>query len=826
MPFEHLLQDVRYSCRVLARTPGFTAAAVLSLAMGIGANAAVFGFADAVLLRPLPVAHPDEMMAVGSVTAIPESDASSLVSSYPDYLDIRTRSRSFDGLAAFTYVTAGFSTTSGAAPELKEGMLASGNFFSVLGITPAIGRAFTAEEDRVPGRDPVVVLGFSLWEHEFASDPHVLGRHVEIDGKTFTVIGVAPSTFTGLNPVVRTDFFAPLMMSPWLVGDPGAASLRARDARTLTLIGRLAPGVSQRTAQAEVSVIGTNLARAYPETNKSCRFAVRTELQSRIDEDPPTAILVAMLAMLALAVLFVACANVAGLLASRAPVRAREVALRLAIGAGRSRVIGQLTTESMLIALLGAAAGVGVGRVGIALLRQIRIPADLPISLSIRVDHRVLIFSILLAVASAFLFGLSPAIRAARTDLTAVMKGSDPTGSTHRAGRARGLLVIAQIAISVVLLVAATFVYRAFQYRLANGPGYRTDHLLMATVDTSLVRYTAAQANGFFEDLTDRIRELPGVERVSLATGIPMSNDLDIETVVPEGFRFAIGQGTATVLASWVDQYYFPAMGLSVLSGRNFLAQDTLNAPLVAIVNQQFAHHYWPDQNPLGKRLRVVDGSSAASVMVVGVVSTSKYVSIAEGPTDFVYFPFRQKHIRRADLLIQSAGDAGGLAAAVRRAVRRLDPNLPVYNVRTMAEFYGTRATNTVSVLTWTIAGMGAVGLSLALIGLYGLVAYDASRRTREIGLRMAIGADRAAVLRMVLRQGVVLAAVGLVAGLAMGEGASALLRAAFVSGRSGSDLAAALIVSPVVLAVTLIAAYLPARRASRLDPMRALRHD
>jgi putative ABC transport system permease protein len=822
---ERFGQDIRYGCRMLAGSPGFASIAILSLAIGIGANCAIFSFADALLLRPLPVARPGEIFSVASAQSIEALGMSSIGSSYPDYIDIRNRSRSFDGLAAFTYVTAGFAADSKATPKLKMGMLASGNLFAVMGIEPVVGRAFRPEEDQVPGRDAVVVLASAMWEQEFGSDPAVLGRTIRLNGSPFTVIGVAPAEFTGLDQYVRAAFFVPIMMSAGLINDPKAASLQARDARNLTLKGRLKGGVSQAEAQAELATIGSDLARAYPDTNKNRRLLLRTEMQERAAEDPPDATLLAMLSALALGVLFVACANVAGLLTSRAPVRAREMALRLAIGAGRLRLVRQLVTESLVMAVAGGLAGLGVGYAGIALFRQIELPTDLPISLTFQMDRRALVFSLLVAIASAVLFSLLPAIQATRADLNTVMKAGDATAPGRRRRWGRAVLVCGQVAMSVVLLVMALFMYRGFQQQLAGGPGYRTDHLLVMTLDPSLIRYTEAQKTQFFEAVADRARAVSGVRTVAMTTSVPMAIDLGFEPVVPEGYQYPVGKDRSTVIATSVDEYYFDAMNIGILAGRAFRKNDDMTAPRVAIVNEQFAQHYWPNQDPIGKRMRLLDPDKTW-VQIVGLVKTTKYIFIAEPPTEAVYFPYRQKTPEKMVLIAYSAGDSASLAAPLRNVVNGLDANVPIYNVRTMEYLYGMRAVTVFRVLVTTVAAMGLMGLGLSIAGLYGLVAYAATRRTREIGIRMAIGANRATVLTMVLRQGIVLAVVGLAIGLAASVGAGELLRAAFPMGDNRRDLVALLLVIPIVLAVTFLAAYVPARRASRVNPMQALRYE
>jgi len=811
---------------MLAASPGFTSVAVLSLAIGIGANSAIFSFADALLLRPLPVARPGDVLTVGSRSSLGALNAASLVSSYPDYVDIAGRSQTFEGLAAFTLLTAGFAADPTATPKLTMGMLVSRNLLSLMGVEPTIGRSFRAEEHQVPGRDAVVILGSALFEQAFASDAHVLGRTVRINGVPFTVIGVAPASFTGMSSAIRSDFFVPLMMSPQLNDDVRTGSLEARDARNLTLKGRLKPAVTQRQAQAELTAIAADLQRAYPATNKNRDLVVRTELQSRIAEDPPDAMMIAMLSTLAIAVLFVACGNVAGLLASRAPVRAREMALRLAIGAGRGRLVRQLLTESLIIAIAGGLLGLGIGYAGMRLFRHVEIPTDLPIVLAFRLDRRALLFSLAVAAASAIVFGLVPAIHASRTDLNAVMKAGEAVTPERRRRWGRGALVAGQVAAAVVVITVALFVYRGFSQQLAVGPGYRTDHLLMMRFDPRLVHYSEARSRLLFQQVSDRARDTPGVKTATMTSSIPMANGtFAAVTLAPEGFQFPPGQEDVTTLASMVDEYYFDTMGIPLLGGRGFTIRDDEHAPRVGVVNQHLAEHYWPGQNPLGKRFRLKDADNAW-VEVVGVAKTSKYIFIAETPSDFVYLPHRQSRPTAMTLLAQFTGDPTATTAALRQVVRDVDVNMPIFDTRTMEELYRMRAISVFNVLIATVGGLGLMGLGLAVVGLYGLVAYAASRRTREIGIRMAIGATNLSVVRMVLRQGVALALTGLVVGLAASVGAGRLLRAAFPAGIDQQDVVSLALVAPAVLVVTMLAAYVPARRASRISPVQALRYE
>jgi predicted permease len=816
-------RDLRHAVRLLVSYPGFALIAVLSMAVGIGVNCAIYSFAEATLLRPLPVPRANAVLTVGSQTGF--SASASLLASYREFVDIRDQDRNFEGLAAFADVTVGFAPDSQTTPKFALAMLVSGDLFRVMGLRPAVGRDFLPEEDEVPGRNPVVILGHTFWTEQMGADRAVIGRTVRLNGVEFTVVGVAPEGFTGLAQYSRFDFFAPLMMWPRLIADPQASPLESRDYRRLAIRGRLKPGVTIQEAQAGISAIAGNLGRAYPESGRNRRFAVRTELQNRIANAPPLLTLVTMLSLLSGAVLLVACANVAGLIASRAPARARELAIRMALGAGRWRVVRQLVTENLLIATIGSLLGLWVDYAAVKLFSRIQIPADVPIAIRFEVNDRALLVSLGLAIVSAVMFGLAPAIRAARTDFVTGMKESDAIRSGRRR-IGRSLLVGSQVALSVVLLVVAVFISRGFARQLSAGPGFRTDHLVMMSMDPTLVRYREPESRRFFEQLVERARLVSGVESATLTRYMPMDGLPPSTTIVPEGMRFPPGIDSVAHASSAVDEQYFETLGLPIVKGRAFRSTDTANSLRVAIVNEVLAERYWHGQDPIGKRFRV-DGPSGPWVEIVGVARASN-VSFAIGkPYEFVYFPFRQRPMQTLFLLVHSRSEPSALAATLREVVRALEPDMPVGNIRTMDEQFRLRSTAILDVVANMISAMGAMGLALAIVGLYGLVAYTVSRRTREIGIRIAIGAGHWDVLRMVWGQGVVLALAGLAAGLLAGVAAAGALARVFPGGPNGdgrTDVVAFAFVAGIVLAATLLAAFVPARRVLKIDPTVALR--
>lgn len=816
-----MLQDVTFAFRVLLKNRAFTVVAILSLAIGIGATSAMFGVADALLLRPLPVVRPSEVVTIESKA--PKETYGGM--SYRDYVDYRDRAKSLEGLIALAnpYALA-FSPRPGALPQMKYGMLASGNFFQAMGVQPQLGRGFGPEEDRVPGRDAVVVLGHDFWMQEFNGDRSVIGRTVRLNGVDFNVIGVMPEKFTGMDQYFHVAMIVPMMMSSRLASNPKRDLLEKRDNRALAVKGRLKGGVTLAQAQAELAGIAKGLEQKYPDTNRDQIVTIKTELQARIEQSPPDAQLITVLMTMSMLVLLVACANVANLLLSRSRARSREMAVRLAIGAGRTRLIRQLMTESGIIALAGGMLGIAVAYLLVVLFKQIEIPNDMPIVIAPHLDQRVLLVSLAASIVSVLVFGLAPAVQTSRADLVPSLKAADADTSGKRRLWGRNSLVVTQVAISLMLLMVTSMMYRSFTRELDSGPGFRHDHLAMMGFDPTLVRYSDAQTQQFYKQVVERAGSAPGVSSAALTSLIPMMpGDFDSDTILPEGFQPPKDKAEFPMFKYTIDEHFFDTMGIPLVRGRGFLASDGAQAPKVAIVNERVAKKYWPNQDPIGKRFHL-GAASGPWVQVIGVAKMSKYIWIAEPPLEALYVPLAQNPRSRMMLVAAGPVDSASLVAAVREAVRAIDPNQPIYNARTMESFYQSRAVNTPNLIVRSVGTMGMMGLVLSMVGLYGIVAYSVSRRTREFGIRVAIGASRGNVLRVVLRQGFVLSMIGIGIGLILSIPAGRAVSGFFSSAKS--DPMALLIVPPLLLAVSLLAAYAPALRASRVDPMKALRYE
>lgn len=814
-----MLKDIRFAFRMLLKNPGFTAVAVLSLAIGTGANSAMFSMADGLLLRPLPVAHPSQVLTISNRNPKNLFGATS----YRDYVDLRDNAHSVDGMVANTLYGVGFSASKDALPQVKYGLLSSGNLFDAMGIKPAMGRFFRPDEDQVPGRDAVVVLGYSFWKDTLAGDPNIVGKTVRLNGIDFTVIGVAPEAFTGMDQYFKAAMFLPTMMAPRLMNDTKNDFLENRANRGLTVKARLKPGVAQAAAEAELVNIAKGLQESYPATNKDETVTLRSELQYRIERSPPDAALVTMLMVLAVAVLVVACLNVANLLLSRARARQREVAVRIAMGAGRVRLIRQLLTENLLLALAGTAGGLLFAFAGVKFFRGIELPSDMPFAFHFALDERALAISLLTAVLSVLVFGLAPAIKNSRADLTVALKSADADTAGKRRLWGRNLLVVGQVAISLVLLVIATSLYHGFHTLLASGAGYRTDHVALMSFDPKLVRYTEAQTQDFYKRLVDRATLTPGVASAALSSVVPMAPNQDGGSVYPEGEPLPKTLASPFLLSATVDEHYFNTMNISISEGRAFRVTDNATAPKVAIINEVLARTYWPGKDAIGKRFRTKEGEGPW-LEVIGVAKPAKYIWIAEGPIPFYYLPYAQNLRERMTLLVQSTGDSAGIVAPMREVIRNLDSNMPIYDVRTMENFFQIRAVNTPRMILNTVGALGLMGIVLSMVGLYGLVAYSVSRRTREFGIRMAIGANSGSVLRIVLNQGMVLSLAGIAIGLSLSYFAAQGVRQVFYS--AGTDWSSYVLAPLGLIAVTLLSAYGPARRASKIDPMTALRYE
>jgi len=818
------LDDARFAMRSLRRTSGLAAFVVITLALGIGMTSGTFSMLDGLMFRPYPVPHPSGVVTLVSTT----HDSSFDDFSYREYLDIRGKTKSYEGVIANAGMEAvGFSAEPAATPRVKGGMMVSGNYFHVLGVEPRLGRGFREDEDQAPGRDAVVVLGPDFWKHEFASDPGVIGRTIRLNGTDFTVIGVAPETFSGMMIFGHPDFYMPLAMARVFSTNLQKNFFEDRDDRELNVKARLKPGTTVQQARNELAALAKSLEHEYPKVNRSRGAAVYTQFEARTIADGNWRFGVIFM-ILALAVLLVACTNVAGLLLSRARARTREIAVRLAIGAGRFRLIRLLLTESLILASLGGLAGIGIGY-GIVLwfqsFQNVIFMTDLPFSIPFHMDTRVLLASLALSGLSALLCGLAPALHSTRTDLVNGLKSADVDVPGRKRLWGRNVLVVAQVSASLMLLTASFLMVRGFQHNLLEGTGFAKDHLLMVSFDPRLVQYNAAHTQRFYKLLAEHVRVAPGVQSEALTQNVPLgTDDFDGVVFVPDGFQMPRDRENFNSTMDTIDEGYFETMAIPILRGRGFLTSDTADAPRVAVVNEQFAKHYWPTADAVGKYIRL-DSRTGTLVEIVGVAQTIKYQNTIERPMDFVYMPLAQHPIARMTLMLRSSGDPLQLIQSVKDIVRSLDPNLPMLHTMSYEDYYMNQAVNGPRIAMKLVGSMGAVGLVLAIAGLYGLVAYNVSRRTREIGIRIALGALSSDVLRLVMGKGLVLVGMGTVIGLAMGFALEQLMNSMLFNA-GGVDVVAYIIVVPALFLVTMLAAYVPARRASLIEPTQALRYE
>jgi macrolide transport system ATP-binding/permease protein len=823
-----LWQDIRFAARQMARKPGITVFAVLSLALGIGVNSSIFSLVNSVLLRNLPAVRPAELV---DVYVGKKGDVRYATSSFLDYADLRSWNDVVTDLAAFNVTIATWDN--GRKVELLFGEQVTASYFRLLGLRPALGRAFLPEEDATPGTHPVALLSYRCWQQRFGRDPKVIGRSLKLNGIHFTVIGVAPERLKGSFPALAVDFWVPMQMSDAMDRTP---QLGERGSRSLFLKARLKPGVTLDKAQTQFTALAGRLRAAFPEDDKDLEITlVRTcDVVFNPAIDGPVIGVAGLLMGIVGLVLLIACSNIANLLLVRASERRKEIAVRLAIGAGRGRLIRQLLTESVLLALLGGAVGLLFALWTTRLIVAFRPPLAIPLTLDVALDAKVLAFTLGLALLTGLLCGVAPALQASRPDLVGTLR-DDTAGPGRRYRRLglRNLLVILQVAVSTVLLIGAGLFLRSLGNASSIDPGFR----LRKGVEAQLVvglggTYTDAQARLFYQRLLEKARALPGVRSAAYADHLPLALSIHTSRAELEGKPMRQEDRPETDRSS-VGPGYFETLGIPVLQGRAFTERDSLGvlqtpaAPKAAIVNEKAAALFWPGEAPLGKRLRF--GGEGAWLTVVGVARNGKYRTLGEDPRPFVYTSTEQDESSLSrTLVVAGAGSGPGeektLLTAVRSAIGDLDPNVPIFEIKTLSEH--------LSVVLFParmgaalLAAFGLLGLILASLGLYGVVAASVARRTREIGIRMAIGAQKRDVLRLVVNEGMVLTGIGLAIGLGLALAAAQVLRG-LLYGIAPTDPLTFLGVALLLGTVALLANLIPARRAAEVDPLVALRYD
>jgi predicted permease len=808
-----LWQDLRYGARMLWKRPGFTVVVSLTLALGIGANTAIFGVVDRLLVRLLPVNDPARLVNLIGRDEKGEEDTSF---SYPIYKDYRDQNDVFDGLLAYSETA--MNLNEGGQPERVMGVLVSGNYFDALGVTPALGRAFLPEEDRTPGAHPVAVVSYGLWRRRFGADPKLVGRVITLNTQSFTVIGVAPAEFHGVRRGVSPDVYVPIqmIMQAWPARRPD--DLNNRGFSWLNLIGRLKPGVTREQAQAAMSALSSRIMQVHPNTWPSIALedGSQGDTGGISDLRTPLKLLMATVAL----VLLIACVNVANLSLARAQTRRREMAVRLAVGASRYRLIRQLLTESLLLSLLGGLLGLLLAVWLTDVLAAYSPPTGGSTSplLDARLDWRVLAFTATLSLVTGLLFGLVPAWRSSKPNLTVALKEESGAVGAGRI-RGRGALISTQIALSLVVLVCAGLCVRNLLALQRIDAGFETAKVLVMGLDLSLNGYKEEQGGQFYANLLERVSALPGVEAASLARIVPLTGS---------GMRMSLGIDGYTPTddkpinfdMNIVGPRYCATMKLPLVAGREFTANDNEAASPVVIINEAAARTYWPNQNPLGKRL-IIDARPAE---IIGVTGASRYRSLTEAFRPGMLLPAAQNYFPDLSLHLRSAGDPASLIESARRELRALDPQLPATNIRTLEEqrrnsLYSERVT------ALLLSAFGALALLLAALGIYGVMAYAVAQRTREFGIRMALGARAGDVLRLLLRQGARLIGAGVTLGLAGAFAATRLIRS-FLYQVSYTDPMAFVFAALLLIAVALLACYIPARRATKVDPMVALRSE
>ena len=819
-----MLNDIRFAFRMLVKTPAFSIVAFLAIALGLGVNTTIFGIVNTLLLKPLPVGHGETLVKVFTTDTHLRGDQ---VNSYLNFVDYRKDNTAFTGMAGYGF--AGMGMTRGSETSNVAGLMVSGNYFDLLEVHPILGRGFLPEEDTTPNGHPVVVLGYHFWK-KIGGENSVIGSTVTLNGRAFTVVGVAPPRFTGVDIGFAPDLWVPLAMHDW-INPSGQLWFEKRRALFLNVIARLKPGVTISAAEAQMKTIARQLEQAYPDVNRERSIkllsveAAKTQGLGGPGNESAAQNVSLLLLIAAGSILLIACANVANLLLARATTRQRELAVRLALGAGRGRIIRQLLTESILLALLGGLGGIvlayWLGDVLLSLLP----PTPVPLALNPQPDLRVLLFALALAIISGMIFGLAPALQTARWELTQGLRERASAAGGGAASRwsLRNLLVIAQVAVSLLLLIGSALFLKAFHSAQAIDPGFRTENVALITIDPSLAGYDRTRAAQLARTVLDQVREDARVVSADLNQWIPLGFGGQGRTVLIEGRGEADEHNRRLANISPITPGYFETMTIPLLRGRRFTEQDCQKSSArVAIIDETTAQQFWPNEDAIGRRFRfLVDNEP---IEVVGIARNSKALTLGESPTPMVYLPFIDLPDGGITLFIHTSSEPAPMLKEAHQIIRRIDAHIPITYEKTIRDH--------LSVALWPswmgavlLGSLGLLALILASMGVYGVMAYSVSQRTRELGIRMALGAQARQVVRLVLQQGMTLAGIGLFLGLIAAFGCTRLI-GTLLYGVNPSDPLVFIGVTAVLAVAAFGACYFPARRAVKIDPVIALRFE
>ena len=817
-----MLKDIVYGFRMLTKNPGVSLVAVITLGLGIGANTAIFSAVNAFLMRPLPVTRANELIRPMEVT---EDRELTDEMSYPDFLNYREQSTSFVGLAAEDMVQVALDTDN--QNDVIWGQVVSASYFDVLEVKPVLGRTFMPDEDKSIGANAVVVLGHSLWQQRFGSDPNIAGKTVRLNNRPYEVIGVAPDYFTGTKFALALDFWTPISMAEDIRRSPDL--LVDRGSHWMNVVGRLKPGVTLEQASAEMSAIAVRLNEAYPNDRaSSTRATVMNEVEGRFEDMGGVfrsggAIAMAISGL----ILLIACANVANLMLARAAARRKEIGIRLALGANRVRLIRQLLTESLLLAVMGGGLGLLLA-LWVTDLMQGFVPVleYTIIKDFFAVDSRALLFTLVVSLATGLVFGLAPAWQSSNPDVVPVLKGLVEVQHRKRFGKftLRNGLVVAQVALSLVVLVCGGLFIKSFRQAQTMDPGFNNPNGLIVSLNPSLVGYDNEQSRNFYRQLLERTRALPGVEAASVTRMMPLGDSSNSNgPVLKEGETLPRGSAGRTIMTNVVGPGFFNTMQIPFVEGRDFDERDQPKTQGVIVVNQKMAEMLWPGESAIGKRV-FIGTESRDALEVIGVVKTGKYRALAEDPKPFFYYTMGQRRPAGMALVVRGSVDPRSLVGPIRGEVQALDRRVPVYAVKTMSEHmtYALWAPNMAA--SFSLA-FGVLAVLLSAVGLYSVMAYVVSQRTREVGIRMALGADRSHVLKMITKQGMWLAGIGVGIGMVLSLALVRVLSSLLI-GVSGYDPLIFVLVPLLLGSVAFVASYLPARRATKVNPLIALRYE